>query len=99
MIKEKFSKLGARIKIEPARNNFSSDLAIDIRKDAEGEFFDIRVKPDVELSVVDIDAPRRHLLLMSKIVDNRGRATKNKFLCGHDERHWFVAAVPGAPAT
>ena len=22
-------------------------------------------------------------------------AEKNKFLCGHDERHWFVAAVPG----
>ena len=20
--------------------------------------------------------------------------TKDKFLCGHDERHWFVAGVP-----
>jgi len=22
-------------------------------------------------------------------------APGGKFLCGHDERHWFVAAVPG----
>jgi hypothetical protein len=31
----------------------------------------------------------RHLLLMSDQNDG-----KHKFLCGHDERHWFVAAVP-----
>ena len=30
----------------------------------------------------------RHLLLLV-----RGEE-KSKFLCGHDERHWFVAAVP-----
>ncbi|HEY3742945.1 MAG TPA: hypothetical protein VGL53_24025 [Bryobacteraceae bacterium] len=36
-------------------------------------------------------APRvRHLLLMVR--DGRW---KNKFLLGHDERHWFAAAVPG----
>jgi len=28
-------------------------------------------------------------LLMSEQQDG-----KHKFLCGHDERHWFVAAVP-----
>jgi len=32
----------------------------------------------------------RHLLLMAR----RGEE-KQKFLCGHDERHWFVCAVPG----
>jgi hypothetical protein len=26
----------------------------------------------------------------------RDGAEKSKFLCGHDERHWFVAAVPEA---
>jgi hypothetical protein len=31
----------------------------------------------------------RHLLLMAR------SWTKDKFLCGHDERHWFVCAVPG----
>jgi hypothetical protein len=24
---------------------------------------------------------------------------KQKFLCGHDERHWFVCAVPGNSVT
>lgn len=33
----------------------------------------------------------RHLLLLVR--DGRD---KSKFLCGHDERHWFVAAVPEA---
>ncbi len=31
----------------------------------------------------------RHLLLLV-----REGKDKSKFLCGHDERHWFVAAVP-----
>ena len=33
----------------------------------------------------------RHLLLMSR---NCRTGAKEKFLCGHDERHWFVAAIP-----
>ncbi|MFN2598456.1 MAG: hypothetical protein ABR563_14850, partial [Pyrinomonadaceae bacterium] len=32
----------------------------------------------------------RHLLLLA-----RRASRKEKFLCGHDERHWFVCAVPG----
>ncbi len=36
----------------------------------------------------------RHLLLMARR-DNG----KQKFLCGHDERHWFVCAVPGNSVT
>ncbi len=31
----------------------------------------------------------RHLLLMV-----RENGEKSKFLCGHDERHWFVAGIP-----
>jgi hypothetical protein len=41
--------------------------------------------------VIDIRPEQRHLLLMARR-DNG----KQKFLCGHDERHWFVCAVPGA---
>ncbi len=36
------------------------------------------------------DPRQRHLLLMSRTDADE----KHKFLCGHDERHWFVAAVP-----
>src|SRR5262249_18481361 len=34
----------------------------------------------------------RHLLLMTR----NGNGEKRKFLMGHDERHWFVAAIPEA---
>lgn len=43
----------------------------------------------VSLEVIDVDRPGRHLLLLM-----RNGQQKTKFLCGHDERHWFVAAVP-----
>jgi hypothetical protein len=39
--------------------------------------------------VLDVRPADRHLLLMV-----RERGEKPKFLCGHDERHWFVAALP-----
>src|SRR6185295_18080906 len=66
---------------------------IDIRVDGHGEYFDIAVEQGdaVEYEVVDIRPQIRHLLLMA-----RRENGKQKFLCGHDERHWFVCAVPGA---
>lgn len=65
---------------------------IDIKVDRRGEYFDIRVEPNdqVEYQVVDLRPDMRHLLLMA-----RRETGKQKFLCGHDERHWFVCAVPG----
>jgi hypothetical protein len=39
--------------------------------------------------VVDVAPADRHLLLLV-----RTGAEKRKFLCGHAERHWFVAAIP-----
>lgn len=89
LIERHFAKIGARAKVDAARRRES--VAIDIRSDLEGEFFDVAVPPRQapELIVVDCQPRQRHLLLMSR--DNDG---KHKFLCGHDERHWFVAAVP-----
>jgi hypothetical protein len=62
------------------------------RIDVAWSTFDIRFAGNgrrVELEVVDIDRADRHLLLLV-----RDGKEKSKFLCGHDERHWFVAAVP-----
>ena len=42
-----------------------------------------------EAEVVDVAPADRHLLLLV-----RREEEKAKFLCGHDERHWFVAAIP-----
>ena len=44
---------------------------------------------DSEVEVIDADPVDRHLLLLV-----REDGLKNKYLCGHDERHWFVAGIP-----
>jgi hypothetical protein len=44
----------------------------------------------IDVQVVDVQPKERHLLLMFK----REKGDVSKFLCGHDERHWFVAAIP-----
>ena len=63
-----------------------ASFTIDVLRDRCGEYFDIVLgeeAPDMEvLQVVPED---RHLLLYSR--------DGQRFLCGHDERHWFVAAV------
>jgi hypothetical protein len=82
---------------QPARR-----FTIDVRNGRKGEFFEVVVgkeaEDDVEVSVIDLRPRDRHLLLMVKDSGAPGAkgktGTKSKFLCGHDERHWFVAAVP-----
>ena len=92
-IERQFTRIGARAKIHPAaaRRNRIEGISIDIGNDANGEFFDIAVdRPRLaDTRILDAQPSLRHLLLMSEQSDG-----KHKFLCGHDERHWFVAAVP-----
>src|SRR6266498_1618127 len=85
-----FERMGGRVRV---RETFSRNRGIDIRSDKRGEYFDIGVEAAdrVEYEVIDIRPRLKHLLLMARR-DNG----KQKFLCGHDERHWFVCAVPGA---
>jgi hypothetical protein len=92
MIERQFAKIGARASVRnDARRNADTGVRIDIGHDLEGEFFDIAVTRGSTSGLVVVDTqPRlRHLLLLSRQDDD-----KHKFLCGHDERHWFVAAVP-----
>jgi len=97
----KFARLGARAQfrlLRPNRWNSNRSVLIDIGTDRRGEFFDIQATKSVELEVLDIQPRDRHLLLLSR-EPSTIRAVpelKNKFLCGHDERHWFVAGVPEA---
>jgi hypothetical protein len=92
LLSKKFGQLGARLQVsdEITRRN---PAGIDIKVDRRGEYFDIRVdrNDSVEYSVIDLRRDMKHLLLMA-----RREKGKEKFLCGHDERHWFVCAVPGA---
>jgi hypothetical protein len=98
--------MGARVRVTPmlpggrlwvGRTLAQSDapVIIDIRHDRHGEYFDVFHRSDVSLDVIDVEPSDRHLLLMAREPrDNRGRQAKSKFLCGHDERSWFVAAIP-----
>jgi hypothetical protein len=84
--------VGARLKV--AEGPWRGEPRIDIRSDGRGEYFDLRFAGGqgvVELDVIDVRPRDRHLLLLARIGED-----KSKFLCGHDERHWFVAAIPEA---
>jgi hypothetical protein len=99
LLKTKFEKLGARAKIRPlARNRWRPDpgrVVIDVRHDRHGEFFDIQADSEADVQVLDVQPRDRHLLLMVRHSADRAGLpdTKEKLLCGHDERHWFVAGV------
>lgn len=92
-----FNTIGARVRVrppEPVRHasrvpGRPRSAVIDIRVDRRGEYFDLQLPNDAEARVTHIDKGGGHLLLYLH-VDNE----KSRYLCGHDERHWFVAAIP-----
>lgn len=49
----------------------------------------------LQFSTTDIRPDWQHLMLIVKRFDQQQQQiSKDKFLCGHDERHWFIAALP-----
>jgi hypothetical protein len=106
-LKQFFGRMGARVRIRdgvaiPSRWNSiqrqaeSPRIVLDIRRDRGGEYFEIQTAAGgQDILVLDARPRERHLLLLSRQFDGRGRAVaKQKFLCGYEERHWFVAAIP-----
>lgn len=92
LLEKKFKAMGARLRVREPRRRFnigSDTYRIDISRDKEGEFFILMTgRPEaVNLDVIDVRPNLRHLLMMD-------RDSGAKLLCGHDERHWFVAGVP-----
>ena len=91
----KFARIGARLKVadHPSRRPRTSGFSLDVQSDRRGEFFEIVAAPgaEAEIAVLDVQPADRHLLLLV-----REGKDKSKFLCGHDERHWFVAGIPEA---
>ena len=109
-IESKFATMGARLKVReiPSRwrrgdRTWTSpgDFAVDIQRDGNGEFFELRVpthlSESLDVAVMQAE-PRQHHLLLA--VRKAGKdAELDRFLCGHDEREWFVAAVPGGASS
>lgn len=95
LLEDKFARIGARLKVDDGsrRRRFipGGTVVIDVGSDRDGEFFEVAGEPKsvAEIEVLDVQRDDRHLLLMV-----RQSTGKHKYLCGHDERHWFVAAIP-----
>jgi hypothetical protein len=103
-----FSRMGARVKVlegEPMSRRWNLNqsreetprIVLDIRRDKRGEYFEIRTGPGAiqEIVVLNVQPREKHLLLLSRQFGEQGQfLAKQKFLCGRDERHWFVAAIP-----
>lgn len=99
----KFERMGARLRAGtlPASRFVRENrgVSINIRTDRHGEYFELLTAPrrEFRLEALDVRPRDRHLLLM--VQERNAAAEKHKFLCGHDERAWFVAAVPGRSAS
>ncbi len=107
-IESRFAEMGARMKlreIAPRWNGYgwvqSPDYAVDIQRDRNGEFFELRVpenlRENIEVTVMQSEPRERHLLLSVRKTGDKPQL--DRFLCGHDEREWFIAAVPGGASS
>jgi hypothetical protein len=109
-IEPKFAAMGARLKVREIPSRWRQgdrswiepkDFAMDLRRDSNGQFFELRVpshlSESLDVAVMQAEPKQRHLLLA---VRKAGTDAKlDRFLCGHDEREWFVAAVPGGASS
>ena len=103
-IESRFAEMGARLKVRevPVRWDGSTrDYAVDVQRDRNGEYFELRVpehlRGALEVSVMQSKPRERHLLLFVR--KTGAKLQKDRFLCGHDEREWFVAAVQGGASS
>src|SRR5437762_2138962 len=109
-IESKFAAMGVRLKVceiasrwrQGARTWIDpTDFAVDIRRDGSGEFFELRVPTHLSdslgVTVMQSEPRQRHLLLAVRKAGDKPQL--DRFLCGHDEREWFVAAVPGGASS
>ena len=109
-IESKFAAMGARMKVRQIASRWQQgdrtwiaphDYAVDIRNDNHGQFFELRVPThlleSLDVSVMQAELKARHLLLLVRKLTESPQL--DRFLCGHDEREWFVAAVPGGASS
>ena len=99
-VQQSFERIGARVavtRVPRPRGPFAlapSAVRVNVVRDGHGELFLIDRLWNVRLTVPDADPADRHLLLVAEHAGPDDRFSR--FLCGHDERAWFAAAVPEA---
>ena len=109
-IESGFAQVGARVKVREIASRWRqgdrswidpTDYSLDIQRDGNGEFFELRVpthlSDTLDVTVMQSEPKQRHLLLFVRKPGDKPRL--DRFLCGHDERELFVAAVPGGASS
>lgn len=109
-VESKFAEMGARLKVQEILGRelywngwrpSQADYSMDIRNDERGQFFELRVpesmRESLDVTVMQAEPKNRHLLLLVRKTAEKPQL--DRFLCGHDEREWFVAAVPGGASS
>lgn len=100
-IEAKFATMGARFQLNSHLDHavVPQDYLLDIQRDRQGEYFEMRVAnavaKNIEISIPHSAKHDRHLLMFVRTP----AGNLDRFLCGHDERAWFVAAVPGGASS
>jgi hypothetical protein len=89
LLQRRFAAIGARLRVGDGPWLGAPRIDVDDATGFELEFAGRGAASEAE--VIAVDRADRHLLLLV-----RSDGAKSKFLCGHDERHWFVAAIPEA---
>jgi hypothetical protein len=103
-LEKNFEKIGAEVKIVSAgtrgsrRSALVTPVSLDVITEKGKEVFEISLRRDergvIDLSVLEVRRQDRHLVLLARQLDRNGRViNKDHFLCGHDERHLFVAQI------
>jgi hypothetical protein len=101
-IANQFVRMGARFRVvrpdDLPQWRRRADYALDIATDKQGQVFQMQLSAEreaqLDVHVLQCRHHERHLLLLVKTPE-----AKDRFLCGHDEREWFVAAVPGGASS
>ena len=89
LIQDAFKAIGAEAIVETAGNAFE----IDVRQNGNREVYQLKYPTGdtVLAEALDVKPKQRHLVLD---VSGWRLPIGGRYLCGHDEQHWFVASLP-----
>lgn len=93
-LQQAFETIGANVHVQWAGDAFE----IDVRRSGDRETFQLTypLGDTIQADVLDVKPRLRHLVLD---VTGWRLPVSGRYLCGHDERHWFVASLPFAHRT
>lgn len=99
-LEKAFRKMKADVKIKNGRAHRGGGYNVDVKK---GKFLFDLGDTAAKVTILEADSIDRHVLLnVNRTITKRTRdggerkeIVNDKWLCGHDERDWFVASAKG----